>query len=229
MTPSALDVYQRGLSTMLLSPDGLAAGAARAYRLRGEDGSERPLNLARWAGETAPADELVLDRARGPVLDVGCGPGRHVMALRRRGVDTLGLDIAPLAVQIARRRGAPVLQRSVFDRVPRRGQWATALLLDGNLGIEGDPRALLRRIASLLAPGGCALVEPDPPGQRSITALRARIVGPEGPSQWFWWAHVPADRLADVAQDGGFELAESWRAGDRWFARLRLAGRPCLC
>ena len=223
MTPSALDVYQRGLSAVLRAPDHLAVAAARPYRVRGEDGWDRPLELAQWSGATAPADEAVLDRARGPVLDVGCGPGRHVTALLARGVPALGIDVAPVAVQIARRRGAPVHLGSVFDEVPGHGHWATALLLDGNLGIGGDPRALLRRVRSLLAPDGRVLVEPDPPGALTAGAQRARLVGPEGPSQWFAWARVPADRLWLTARDSGLLVEESWRVDGRWFARLARA------
>ena len=65
------------------------------------------LPLARWLGPAGAVDERVLERARGPVLDVGCGPGRHVHALARRGVLALGVDVSPVAVRLARARGAP--------------------------------------------------------------------------------------------------------------------------
>src|SRR6266550_1823142 len=44
------------------------------------------------------------------VLDVGCGPGRHALALARRGIDVVGVDIAQRFIDIARERtpqGAP--------------------------------------------------------------------------------------------------------------------------
>ena len=49
--------------------------------------------------------------------------------------------------------GGQALRRSVFEPLPGEGRWNTALLIDGNIGIGGDPDALLRRIAQLLAPG----------------------------------------------------------------------------
>src|SRR5205823_333854 len=82
-------------------------------------------------------------RAVGPVLDVGCGPGRHVLALARRGVLAVGVDVTPAAVRYARARGAPVFRGSVFAAVPGVGHWRTALLLDGNIGIGGRPVVLL--------------------------------------------------------------------------------------
>lgn len=215
MTPTPLDLYQRGISAVLDAPD-----AAAAYRLVTEDGIERPLELRRWLGEPTVADRALLARALGPVLDVGCGPGRHVLALHRRGVTALGLDIAPLAVRVARRRGAPALQRSVFDRLPGGGRWATVLLLDGNLGIGGDPLVLLRRVAGLLRLGGCALVEAEPPGI-AAPGRWVRIIGPDGVSGSFPWAQVGIDQLAGLAAQTGFAVAERWDQEGRCFARLR--------
>jgi SAM-dependent methyltransferase len=40
----------------------------------------------------------------GPVLDVGCGPGRMTRVLADRGVDVSGIDLAPEMVRIARAR-----------------------------------------------------------------------------------------------------------------------------
>jgi SAM-dependent methyltransferase len=156
------------------------------------------------------------------VLDVGGGPGRHVLALAERGVVALGIDITPAAVDLARRRGAPVLARSVFDRVPGAGRWSSALLLDGNLGIGGHPAALLERVASLLRPGGNVLVELEPPGTAPTAELvRLDIGGVDGP--WFAWAAVAADELLAPAAAAGLAVEEVWPIGDRWFGALRRA------
>jgi SAM-dependent methyltransferase len=40
----------------------------------------------------------------GPVVDLGCGPGAHVLALARRGYDVVGLDGSPGMVEVARAR-----------------------------------------------------------------------------------------------------------------------------
>ena len=74
---------------------------------------------------------------------------------------------------LARDKGAPVLERSVFDRIPGVGRWATALLLDGNLGIGADPIALLARVFTLLRPGGEVLVET----LRPVNAIDPRTSG----------------------------------------------------
>ena len=108
------------------------------------DGRTLELDVRRWMAPADQVDEALLDRAIGPVLDVGCGPGRHVSSLLGRGTVAMGIDTSPTAVRLARERGARVAHQSVFDAVPDAGMWRCALLLDGSIGIGGDPEGLLR-------------------------------------------------------------------------------------
>ena len=190
--------------------------------LRGNDGSTIALPVDRWQAEPSIEELDVLARAVAPVLDVGCGPGRHVLALARRGVMALGVDASPSAVHLARSSGAPVLERSIFARVPGSGRWGTALLLDGNVGIGGDPVTLLCRVAALLSPGGSALVEVEAPGV-ATRVLSARLERGAECGPWFRWGLVGADGIADVAGRAGFAGLEIWTGGDRWFAQLHRA------
>jgi SAM-dependent methyltransferase len=188
--------------------------------LRRVDGSALASRAQRWLGPLTVEDDAVLARAVPPVLDVGCGPGRHVLALAERGMLALGIDITPAALDLARRRGAPVLARSVFERIPGAARWATALLLDGNVGIGGGSATLLARVASLLHPNGKVLVELEPPGRTSATELvRLDIDDVEGPS-FAWTAVGPVDLEAHAAS-AGLRIEEVWRTGSRWFGDLR--------
>ncbi|HMG28416.1 MAG TPA: class I SAM-dependent methyltransferase [Acidimicrobiia bacterium] len=190
--------------------------------LRATDGRSLATPADRWLAPLAPEDEAVLARAMPPVLDVGCGPGRHVLALAERGVLALGIDITPAALDVARRRGAPVLARSVFESVPGAGRWASALLLDGNVGIGGAPEALLERVAALLEPGGIVLVELEPPGaSRQVEVVRLDIDGVDGP--WFPWSALGTDELAATAAVAGLIVEDVWAGADRWFGMLRRA------
>jgi SAM-dependent methyltransferase len=197
-----------------------ALGDGEPLVCRDEDGRARRLPLTRWLGPAGPVDERVLERAVDPVLDVGCGPGRHVSSLARRGVMALGVDVSPDAVRLARARGAPAIERSIFDRLP--GAWGSALLLDGNIGIGGRPAALLRRVAGLLAPGGRLLLELEPPGAGS-DAERLRLERGETASEWFAWARLAVDALDGPAALAGLVVHERWCDGGRWFAE---AARP---
>ncbi len=213
MSAAALDLYGRGLA------DAARASGPSRYRAVADDGSRRRLPLRRWIGQ-APVEEIeLLERAAPAVLDVGCGPGRHLACLGRLGIPALGLDIAPYAVALARARGCRVLRRSVFERVPGAGSWGTALLLDGNVGIDGDPLRLLRRVASLLRPGGMVLAEFEPP-QAASREVRLRIEGVDEVSEWFPWAWVSVDDAEGLSAAAGLELRGAWSSRGRWFARL---------
>ena len=187
--------------------------------LRSDDGEVLPTPAERWFAPVTSAERRLLERATGPVLDVGCGPARHALVLAESGIVSLGIDISVPALAVARERGAPVLHRSIFDRIPGHGRWGTALLLDGNIGIGGEPSVLLRRIADLLRVHGQALVEVEAPGtppQRQ--RVRLEHDGTAGP--WFEWSRVGADAIEDLALEAGMRVGEVWTDSARWFAQL---------
>lgn len=196
----------------------LGDGPPPRARLRLVDGRTEPLPLERWLGPIDGADAAVLAGAAPPVLDVGCGPGRHSAALRAAGRHALGVDLSPVAVRLARGRGAAAISHSVFADLP--GGWRTALLLDGNVGIGGTPAVLLRRVAELLVAGGTAIVELDPPGAGTYRT-RVRLEAPGAVSEWFAWARVSADGIDRPATAAGLDVREIRTIDGRWFAWLR--------
>lgn len=201
---------------------------ALAGRVRPEvehvDGSRTPLPVEGWLHES-PGDKSLLDRCEGPTLDIGSGPGRLTVALAERGIPALGIDITPYAVDLARSSGALVMLRDVFGRVPGTGRWMTVLLADGNIGIGGDPAALLRRAGELLAPAGKALVEIEPPGS-PLRQEQVRLCHAGVASAWFPWAFVGADHISDVARDAGLGEVETWTVEGRWFASISRVSLP---
>ncbi len=154
------------------------------------------------------------------MLDVGCGPGRMVHAALREGMPALGIDVSAAAVAVARDRGLPVLQRSVFGPLPVARGWGTVLLLDGNIGIGGNPSGLLARCAQLVAPWGAVVVETDPVAARDRT-FEAVVTDDAGRrSLPFAWAEVGADALAAHAAAAGLVAGARWVRDGRTFVRL---------
>lgn len=189
--------------------------------LRAHTGEAIELDLGRWHDPATAEEAALLGTLAGPVIDLGCGPGRLVVSLAARRVPALGIDSSPAAVALARSRGATVLQRDLFGPLPGEGRWATALLFDGNVGIGGDPARLLRRCQSLTGRGGRVVAELQPPGVpcRQVTAWFER----DGRrSESFAWAVVGVDAIAGLAAEAGMQVgALQQMPSGRWFAHLK--------
>lgn len=198
--------------------DALRTGRGPLF-LRRPDGWLLPLEVERWCAGADEADMSVLRRCTGAVLDIGCGPGRLVTALAGLGVPALGVDTSPVAVARTRGAGGTALQRSVFEPLPGEGRWQSALLLDGNVGIGGDPPKLLARIRELLAPDGLLYVEAAPAEVEEQTEVRLDDgAGGRGPA--FLWARLGRGALRERATGAGWHVAGEWRCGERPFMAL---------
>jgi SAM-dependent methyltransferase len=193
--------------------------------IRRDDGELTNLPVRRWLGgcdADGQFDDAVVGLCCGPTIDLGCGPGRLVTELVRRGVPALGVDQSATAVGLARRSGAPVLRRDVFDTLPATGRWQTVLLADGNVGLGGDPLRVLRRSAELLRRGGRCIAEFESvaTGIRTgwVRLESSRTIGP-----WFRWASVGIDCAAELAEEAGLALTAIHPIGQRVLASLTLA------
>jgi SAM-dependent methyltransferase len=211
-------LYGRLLASAAQHLDG--SGPAPRARLRLADGRLEPLPLDRWVAPADAVDEAILAEVAAPVLDLGCGPGRHLAALRALGKRGLGVDLSPVAVALARGRGAEAIEGSLWAGVP--GLWRTILLLDGNIGIGGSPVALLRRAAELLAPDGRIVAETDPPGAPTHR-IRVRLEASGVVSEWFRWARVGSDGAAALAARAGLTVESTQALRGRTFVTLRPA------
>jgi SAM-dependent methyltransferase len=187
-----------------------------------DDGVEVVLAARRWRRSADGEDHWLLDRCTGPVIDVGCGPGRLVAALGERGVPALGVDVSSVAQRLCRRRRTPMVRRDVFGPLPGEGTWGQVLLADGNIGIGGDPLHLLRRAVQLLRPGGSVLVETDTEPDllwRGTASIRTAA----GTGTPLPWACAGTDALVRLGVTLGLRRAAHHR-GPRSFVELRTSG-----
>jgi malonyl-CoA O-methyltransferase len=116
------------------------------------------------------------------VLDLGCGTGRHTLALVQAGAQVTALDQSPEMTAIARRKlqGHPV--EWVLHALPAPlplADGAFALVVAG-LVVEhvADLPALVKEAARVLCPGGrlvLSALHPDRTGE----GQRARFIDPE--------------------------------------------------
>lgn len=177
------------------------------------------LPVHEWTRSVDAGDLALLAHCRGETLDIGCGPGRMTRALAERGHTVLGIDIVPEAVRMTRGHGGLAIVRDVFDSVPGEGRWHTALLADGNIGIGGDPRALLARARSLLAPGGRVVVDLAAPGA-GVRTRTVRLQTAALRCRPFRWSVVGADAVGALAIAAGLAVDRVHDRAGRWFGVL---------
>lgn len=181
------------------------------------------LHLDDWTHPADESDLAMLELCDGPTLDVGCGPGRLTEALGLRGHVVLGIDVAGEAVGRTVGRGGAALCRDVFAPLPGEGRWFTALLADGNVGIGGDPVALLNRLRQVLDPRGRVVVELAAPGTEPCTGW-ATLSDRGLLTQAFPWSVVGVDDIHGLARGAGLEATGMHRFAHRWCAVLEAVG-----
>jgi SAM-dependent methyltransferase len=97
------------------------------------------------------------------VLDAGCGPGRHSLALARRGFEVVGVDLSERFVDLARASAAAERLSASFEvadvrHLARRDEFDAAICLcQGGFGLLGggrDEDDAIAALAGALRPGG---------------------------------------------------------------------------
>jgi len=130
------------------------------------------------------------------VLDVGCGMGRHGLALARRGCEVTGIDAS--AAMIDRCRPLVddeprfAVQQLGFHTMTFEAEFDAVVCLGNTLGFEtrADDAEAVRRMAASLVPGGRILID-----LHNLAWYRQNMVGRT------WWEEAEAYALSDIAYD----------------------------
>jgi 2-polyprenyl-3-methyl-5-hydroxy-6-metoxy-1,4-benzoquinol methylase len=138
---------------------GALARLEDAYRRR------QQVEVVRWLAARRPA--------RGELLDVGCGPGDLLLALRSDGWRVRGVEPSADGAHVARARGLEVVT-GTFEDVELPGPACDAIVFSAVLEHIADPVGALRRARALLAPGGLIAVLHLP----LLDSPQARLFGP---------------------------------------------------
>jgi SAM-dependent methyltransferase len=101
--------------------------------------------------------------AKGRVLDIGCGGGRHSLYLQKKGHEVVGVDISPQAIRVCKLRGLRDVRLTPITKLgPRLGKFDTILMLGNNFGLFANrvqARLLLRRFLRMTNPGARIIAE----------------------------------------------------------------------
>ena len=179
--------------------------------------------------EWSPFEQKAMEFAKGRVLDVGCGAGRHSLYLQQKGLDVLGIDISPLSIEVCRLRGlkkAEVMSIEEVDFPP--DSFDTVLMLGNNFGLFGGfkkARLLLERFHRMTS--GDALIiavtrdvyktdNPDHLEYQRLNRERGRMSGQvkirvrfhRYASKWFDYLMVSKQEMEDILDGTGWKVQE---------------------
>jgi SAM-dependent methyltransferase len=141
--------------------------------------------------------------APGPVLDVGCGRGFLLHALRASGYDAHGVELSDYAAQHARKILGLEVHLGDFMTAPFSEGSFNAIIFWHSLEHLPDPLAAIERARSLLMPGGCLLV-----ALPNSDSIQARLFG----GAWFHldvprhYAHFGLESLLMALRQRGFRI-----------------------
>jgi SAM-dependent methyltransferase len=167
-----------------------------------------------WQQQDPPFDIMswVLDLADvepgTSVLEVGCGNGRYLRALRDRGARALGCD---LSLGILRSAGHPTLVSADVTALPARDGAFSVVLACHLLDLVPDRATAIGELGRVLAPGGRCVAVTN--GAQHIRALRDLVGQAVGRSNPEWRQRVSAG--AFTAENGAGQLAAAFGAVTR--------------
>ena len=130
-------------------------------------------------------------------LEIGCGSGKLLLGLSRAGWRSEGIEVDPIAAQIARETSGRPVQVGDFRKEHLPSGYYDLIVLNHVLEHLENPISALQRVQKLLAPGGRVVVfYPNPGG------LGARVYG----IHWLAW-----DVPRHLVLPAGKELAKHAR------------------
>jgi SAM-dependent methyltransferase len=197
--------------------------------------------VAPFAHWDDPVERRSMRFVRGRVLDVGCGAGRVCLHLQERGLDVVGIDSSPGAIECCLARGVRDARVLALDAVDGTlGAFDTVVFLGQNLGMLGSrarARRLLRRLVTLTTERGRIVGETFDPhalddavhrGYRERNRRRGRMPGQlrvrvryrELTTRWIDWLQVSREELEELVEGTGWRLTRTLGDGPSYVAIL---------
>jgi SAM-dependent methyltransferase len=174
------------------------------------------------------AEKEAMQCACGRVLDIGCGAGRVGLYCQEKGLDYLGIDNSPLALEVCRQRGVENVSLTPITQVSARlGPFDTIVMFGNNFGLFGSfqrARRLLKKFRLLTSPEARILAASndvyltDNPAHlayhevnrrrgRMSGQLRLRIRYKQHATPWFDYLMVSKEEMRGILEDTGWQAA----------------------
>ena len=178
-----------------------------------------------WALHQKQAMEF----AKGRVLDIGCGAGRHSLYLQKKGFDVLGIDNSPLAVKVCRLRGLKKTKvMSIEEANFKPSSFDSIIMMGNNFSLFGSlkkARRLLKKLHSMTSENALIIAETRNPYKTDNPAyleyyesnkkrgrmsgqLRGRVRFERYIGKWFDWLSVSKEEMVEILNETSWKVKE---------------------
>ncbi len=186
-------------------------------------------------------EKQAMEFAKGKVLDIGCGAGRHSLYLQKQGFDVLGIDSSPLAVKVCKLRGVKLTKvMEIEDVVSESGSFDTILLLGNNFSLFGNfkkAQRLLKQLHRITSKSALIIAETRDPYKtdnpdyleyyelnkeknRMSGQLRSRVRFKRFVTKWFDWLMVSKKEMKEILNGTGWQVREFIDSGNAQFVAI---------
>ncbi|UCE10276.1 MAG: class I SAM-dependent methyltransferase [Candidatus Thorarchaeota archaeon] len=211
-------------------------GRDSTHILERDDGYSHDSSGAQYVAsfdEWNPHEKLAIARAKGRVLDVGCGAGRVALYLIELGHEVIGIDVSPGALEVCKERGFGSVHLMSAETIDFPDEtFDTVVLYGNNFGFLGFPNRvidMLKQLHRVAKRDGIVLAatrnplmteKPEhlalharnraqgrPPG---LIRIRMKYEGQIG--DWFDLLSVTEEEMAELGGKAGWKLSEIIRS-----------------
>jgi SAM-dependent methyltransferase len=198
-----------------------------------DDGESEVRDLGKYI---QPYDEFediqkkALRHAKGKVLDIGVGGGKHSLYLQEKGLEVTGIDTSPYLVKLCRKRGLKDVRLiDMFSMDFKNEKFDTVLLFGNGLSFGGSPeglKKLLDKIYRITSKNGTILADSTNPkkSKRGLLAykgkgqfrLRSELNGKFG--DWYTPLFISDSRLRKIVKETRWKTTKIYKNkdGDRY-------------
>lgn len=175
-------------------------------------------------------EQKAIKLAKGRVLDIGAGAGRHSLCLQKHGFEVVPIDNSPGAIKVCQLRGLKRARVIPIENIGRfkPDSFDTIIMFGNNFGLFGSPakaKKILKTMYRITSPAGRIVTQSrDPyktkdenhleyhklnrkrgrmPGQLRIRVRFERFVGP-----WFDYLFVSKSEMKNIVRGSGWKVTE---------------------
>ncbi len=183
-----------------------------------------------------PLEQQAVERAKGRVLDIGCGAGRHSLHLQQKGFEVTAIDNSPGAIEVCRLRG---LKNAVVRSIAEVDEFEpnsfdTVLMLGNNFGLFGDAenaKLILAKLTRITSPAAQIIAgsrdpyktdSPDHLEYHEFNRQRGRMPGQikmrvryrKAVGAWFDYLFVSPDEMREILVGTAWHIEELIESGE---------------